>query len=69
MQSRAVVKANDVVSHIGHGVMVVGVVLLPDPLHLQVQKEALHNGVVPTISFAAHAANQAMLFQQCLMFL
>ena len=43
-----------------------GLDLLPDPLHLQVQKEALHDGVVakpqacPAVAFAAHAANQAV---------
>ena len=45
MQSLAVVKANNVVSHIAHCFAVVGVVFLPDSLHLQVQKESLHDGV------------------------
>ena len=45
MQPRAVVKADDVVSHIGHSFAVVGVVFLPDPLHLQIQEEALHDRV------------------------
>ena len=60
MQSLAVVEANDVVSDIGHCFAVVGVVFLPDSLHLQVQKESLHDGVVPAVAFAAHAAHQAM---------
>ena len=43
MQPSAVVKANEVVRHIGYGFAVVGIVLLPDPLHLQIQEEALHH--------------------------
>ena len=66
MQSRAVVKANDVVSHIGHGFIVVGVVFLPDPLHLQVQKEALHDRVDPALPASAHAACDALGFEQLL---
>ena len=50
-------KDNDVVRHIGHGFWVVGVVLLSDPLHLQVQEEALHNRVIPAVAFAAHAGD------------
>jgi hypothetical protein len=42
MQSRIVVKVNYAVRHIGRGFMVVGVDLLPDPLHLQVQEETLN---------------------------
>ena len=45
MQSLAVVKVNDVVSNIGHGFAVVGIVFLPDSLHLEVQEESLHDGV------------------------
>ena len=45
MQSLAVVEANDVVSNIGHCFAVVGVVFLPDSLHLQVHKESLCDGV------------------------
>ena len=67
MQSRAVVKANDVVRHIGHGFLVVGVILLPDSLHLQVQEEALHNRVIPAVAFAAHAGDQSEFLQQPLM--
>jgi hypothetical protein len=42
----------------------IGVVSLPDPLHFQVQEEALHHCVVPTISCAAHALNQGMVCNQ-----
>ena len=50
-----------------------GMVFLPDPLYLQIKKEAFHHGVMtkpqvcPTIAFMAHAAHQAMLGQQRLM--
>jgi hypothetical protein len=43
---------------------VVGVVVLPDPLPLQIEEEALHDSVVPTVAFATHAARQAMAAQQ-----
>ena len=39
---------------------------LRDPLCLEAQEEALHHGVVPAVAFAAHAADQAMARQQCL---
>ena len=44
-----------------------GVVTLPDAFHLQIQEEALHHRVIPTIAFAAHAAHEAMFCQQRLM--
>ena len=65
MQSGAVVEAHNVVSHIGHSLAVVGVVLLPDPLHLQVQEETLHDRVdrvVPTVSTPAHTGDQVVVF-------
>ena len=67
MQSHRVVEVDDVVGHIMNGFAVIGVVALPDPLHLQAQEEALHHRVIPTIAFAAHAAHEAMVFQQRLM--
>ena len=57
MQSYAVVEAHDLISDIGHRFILVGTVFLPDPLHLQVQKEALHDNVISAIASAAHAAN------------
>ena len=45
----------------------IGIVLLPNPLHLQIQEETFHDGVVPTVTLAAHAADQAMFGQQRLM--
>ena len=67
MQPYAVVEAYDVVSYVRYCFTVAGIVLLPDTLHFQVQKETLHNGVVPAVAFATHAANQAVFFQQRLM--
>ena len=57
MQSYAVVEAHDLISDIGHRFILVGTVFLPDPLHLQVQKEALHDSVIPAIASTANAAN------------
>ena len=67
MQSDAVVKANNVVRNIVGCLCVVGVVLLPYPLHFQVEEETLYHGVVPTIALAAHTARKAVLLQQRLM--
>jgi hypothetical protein len=44
----------------------IGIVLVPNPLHPQIQEEALHDRVVPAIALAAHAAHQAMLGKQSL---
>ena len=68
MKSCTVVKADNVVSNIVCGLQVIGVVLLPNPLHLQIQEEALHYRVVPAVALAAHAAHQAMRGQQRPMF-
>jgi hypothetical protein len=43
---------------------VIGVVTLPDALHLQIQEEALHYGVIPTVSLATHAGAQTVTGQQ-----
>lgn len=47
VQPNAVVEAHDVVDDIGLRLCMVGVVALPNALHLQVQKEAFHHGVIP----------------------
>ena len=67
MQPYAVVKADDVVGDVSCGFRLVGVVALPYPLHLQVQEEALHHRVVPTVALAAHAADQPVFVQHSLM--
>ena len=43
MQSDAVVEANNVVSNIVCCLLVIAIVLVPDPLHLQIQEESLHD--------------------------
>ena len=58
MQPYAVVEAYDVVSYVRYRFTVAGIVLLPD---------TLHNGVIPAVAFATHAANQAVFLQQRLM--
>ena len=68
MQPSAVVEADDVVSNIVGGFCMIGVVLLPNSLHLQIQEEALHHRVVPAVAFTAHAVHQAMPSKQRLMF-
>ena len=67
MQPHKVVEVDDVVSHVVDGFAVIGVITLPNPLHLQIQDQALHHRVIPAITFAAHAAREAMVFQQRLM--
>lgn len=36
-----------------------GQIISPYTLHLQIQKEALHYGIVPTVSLTAHAAGMS----------
>lgn len=67
MQPHKVVEVDDLVSHVVDGFAVIGVITLPNLLHLQIQEQALHHRVIPVIIFAAHAAREAMVFQQRLM--
>lgn len=39
---------------------------LPDALHPDIQEEAFSDGVVPAVTFAAHAADKAVAGQQAL---
>ena len=70
MQPDAVVKANKIVSNVVCCLEVIGIVFLLNPLHLQIQEDALHHRaffvIYPTIAVAAHAAHQAIFFQQLL---
>ena len=52
MQPHAVVEAHDAVGdvHHGHGLGVIGVVALPDPLRLEAQQEVLHHRVDVPVS-------------------
>jgi hypothetical protein len=59
-----VVEAHDVVGDVSGGLGLVGMTTLPDPFRFQVQEEAFHHGVVPAISFAAHAGDQLVSGQQ-----
>ena len=68
VQPYKVVEVNDVVvSHVVDGFAVIGAITLPNPLHLQIQDQVLRHRVIPIITFAAHAAREAMVFQQRLM--
>ena len=66
MQTHSVVEVDDVVGYVRDGFCVIGVVFLLYAFHLQIQEESLHHRVIPAVAFAAHAAQQAMLSQQCL---
>ena len=44
----------------------VGVLTLPDPFHLEVQEEAFSDGVVPAVTLAAHATDEAVAGQHVL---
>jgi hypothetical protein len=44
----------------------VGIVTLPHAFHFQVQKKALHHGIIPAVAPAAHAAADAVLIEQAL---
>ena len=64
MQSAAVVKYGDIVQHILLG-FVASLIASPlYPLLLQTAEEALSHGIIPTITFSAHAAFEAMCFEQ-----
>ena len=45
MQPEGVVEAHDVVSNVRLRFCMVGIVALPNPLHLEIQEEALHHGI------------------------
>lgn len=63
MQSVAVIKHRYVIQDILLGFISRLVVPPVHPFLLHATKEALHNGVIPTVAFAAHAAFEAMGFQ------
>jgi hypothetical protein len=46
----------------------VGIITLPHTFHFQVQKEVLHHGIIPAVALAAHAAADAVLIEQALVF-
>lgn len=42
----------------------IGVLALPNALHLEIQEEAFCDVIVPAIAFSAHTANKALFIQQ-----
>ena len=68
MQPVTVVKANNLVRNIVCRLGVIVIVFMPYPLHFQIQEETFHDSVIPSVTFAAHAAYQVILLQQRLMF-
>lgn len=67
MPPHAIVKTYNLFRHVLYRFQLIGIILLPGPLHFQ--EEALHHGLIPAITFAAHAAQDAVLFEQSLLFL
>ena len=67
MQAYVVVEPDDVVGDVSYSFAVIGVVTLPYALHLEIQEESLHDGVVPAVCFAAHAGAQSVSGQQSTM--
>jgi hypothetical protein len=63
VQTFTVVEADDVVGDIDFCLRVVGIFALLNPFHFQIQEEAFRDGIVPAVSFAAHAANEAVTGQ------
>ena len=63
MQSVTVIKHRYVIQNILLGFISSLVVPPMHPFLFQAAEEALHNGVVPAITFPAHAAFEAMRFQ------
>ena len=61
-----IVKAFEVVEHVGAGRIPSGVVLPVRAFRLERGEEAFHHGVVPDVPGAAHAARDAELTQQAL---
>ena len=68
MPSYAVVKAHDIVGHIFNRFQLIRILALPHPFHLEVQEEAFHHRIIPTIPFAAYTASNAVLIEQRLIF-
>ncbi|ANE55998.1 hypothetical protein A1356_05660 [Methylomonas koyamae] len=63
MQAPIVVKIDDIVGHVADGLGVVGILAAPDTLHFQIEKDALHDRVVPAVTLATHAALKAVANQ------
>ncbi len=64
MSASGVVEALDVVEHVGAGFIPGAIDLACGALSLQRREEALHRGIVPDVAAAAHAAGNALGFEQ-----
>ena len=51
----------------GYDFAMAGRVVLPDPLHVHVQKESLQDGLIPAIAFSTPAVRQEVLLHRPLM--
>jgi len=69
MQALAVIEAHDVVSHVVDGLLMIGIITPPNTLHLQVEKEPFHHGIIPTIPLSAHTAYQTVTAKHVSVFL
>ena len=66
VSSFGVVEGFDVLEDGGGGLFVIGVDGIACPFAFQAAEEAFHAGVVPAVSFAAHARHHFVLRQQLL---
>jgi hypothetical protein len=66
MDASEVVEADDVVGNVGFCLGVVSILVLPDALHFEVKEEAFGHGIIPPVSFLAHAAHEVVFSQQIL---
>lgn len=67
MTSLAVLEAHAVISEVSHCFCPVGVVFLPDPVDLQMQKKMRHHGVVPAVALRLLLSTKPCFFNiaQC----
>ena len=66
MQAYAVVETVDIVGDISYSFTVIGVIKLPNALHFEIQKESLHDSVIPAIGLAVHASAQTVTGQRAM---
>lgn len=69
MESPAVVEHFDIIDHVLFGFLPCGITTMLGLIALEASKEALGDGIVPAVAFAAHAADHAVFRQQCLIVL
>ncbi len=66
MPSLPIIEHLDVVEDVLSRFVSRGVVLMIDQLTLECAKETFHAGVIPAVTFATHAGNEAVLSQAAL---